>query len=60
MTSNLASNEIAEHALDLRKEQRENRLREDLSKKINYFHGLLKSFFILYIIYYLFYIFSII
>jgi hypothetical protein len=39
MTSNLASNEIAEHALDLRKEQRENRLREDKSKKINYFYG---------------------
>lgn len=34
MTSNLASNEIAEHALDLRKEQRENKLREDISKNL--------------------------
>lgn len=41
MTSNLASNKIAEHALDLRREQRENKLREDISKKINYFHGYL-------------------
>jgi len=37
MTSNLASSEIAEHALELRKEQRENKLREDSRKKI-YFH----------------------
>lgn len=33
MTSNLASNEIAEHALELRKEQHENKLIED-SRKI--------------------------
>lgn len=36
MTSNLASNEIAEHALELRKEQHENKLIED-SRKIIFF-----------------------
>lgn len=34
MTSNLASGEIAEHALDLRKEQHENKLKEDIRKKV--------------------------
>lgn len=37
MTSNLASSEIAEHALELRKEQRENKLKEDISKKILFY-----------------------
>lgn len=37
MTSNLASGEIAEHALELRKEQRENKLKEDISKKIYFY-----------------------
>jgi len=37
MTSNLASGEIAEHALELRKEQRENKLREDSRKKIYFY-----------------------
>lgn len=35
MTSNLASNEIAEHALELRNEQRQNKLIEDSCE--NYF-----------------------
>lgn len=34
MTSNLASGEIAEHALELRKEQHEIKLKEDSSKEI--------------------------
>jgi len=33
MTSNLASNEIADHALELRNEQRQNKLIEDSCKK---------------------------
>lgn len=37
MTSNLASGEIAEHALELRKEQHENKLIEN-NRKIIYFH----------------------
>lgn len=36
MTSNLASEVIAEHALFLRKEQRQNKLNEDSRKKINF------------------------
>lgn len=33
MTSNLASNEIADHALELRNEQRQNKLIEDRREK---------------------------
>jgi len=33
MTSNLASNEIADHALELRNEQRQNKLIEDSCEK---------------------------
>lgn len=43
MTSNLASGEIAKHALELRKEQRENKLRADSRKKIC-FHLIVFSF----------------
>jgi len=39
MTSNLASNEIADHALELRNEQRQNKLIEDSCKKNIYFHN---------------------
>jgi len=36
MTSNLASEVIAEHALFLRKEQHQNKLKEDSRKKIKF------------------------
>jgi hypothetical protein len=39
MTSNLASNEIADHALELRNEQRQNKLIEDSCKKNIYFYN---------------------
>jgi len=39
MTSNLASSEIAEHALELRNEQRQNKLIEDSCE--NYFFRLI-------------------
>lgn len=44
MTSNLASNEIADHALDLRKEQHAFKLKED-SRKNDSFYWQLNVFF---------------
>jgi len=42
MTSNLASGEIAEHALELRNEQRQNKLIEDSCE--NYFFSFIINF----------------